>query len=153
MADKQENSPIGERVRIFLKTHVNEDGSKINGGKLAKELNIDASQLSKILKGKLSFTLDQVMDFSSRFKIRTAWLLEGEVPVYKNEKSGERPDADNRLFVLKLTPVELEAVQACLSILRSAVKSSSRQESPDQKAVLPADTLGKIEGQKKSGKR
>jgi transcriptional regulator with XRE-family HTH domain len=53
----------------------------------AATVHIDRSQFGRILRGQLNITLKQVMEISSLYSVRAGWLLEGEGPIYKTEKS------------------------------------------------------------------
>jgi transcriptional regulator with XRE-family HTH domain len=59
----------------------------------AVDIHMDRGQFGKVLNGKMGITLKQLVEISSRYGVRTGWLIDGELPMGKKEKPGSfEPD-------------------------------------------------------------
>ncbi len=74
----------------------------------AQSINMDAGQLSGVKTGKYNLTLQQVFEINSKYNVRIGWLLEGEEPIFKNEKSGSLQMPDSLLTHLKTLQQSLQ---------------------------------------------
>lgn len=81
--------------------------NKVSQKEFASSIGIDDSQLSKIERGILQPTINQIMEISSVYKTSTDWLLTGNGEIIKRAsiiKSYPKPDKQERL--LPLIPIE-----------------------------------------------
>jgi transcriptional regulator with XRE-family HTH domain len=84
-----DNHTISERLTYLLSE------LKLGKTEFAESINVDGGQWGKVLRGKMKPTLVQILEISSKYGIRTGWIIEGEPPIYKKEKSGSfEPDID-----------------------------------------------------------
>jgi hypothetical protein len=115
-----DNHDIVDRLTIL------EETMGVGGVVVANAIGLDQSQYSKIKRRKIGITLKQVMEISSRFGVRAGWLIEGEDPMYKNEKSGPgEPD----LQTLR------NQISTALSSLQEAMKTLPQPLGPETSAA------------------
>lgn len=132
-----EEQTIGRRLVILLSE------LKLGITEFASSIGMDGSQFGKILSGKLNITLKQVLEISSKYKVRTGWLIEGEAPIYKNEKSGSwEPDID----LLTLMKKQINDLKINSDRLFSHMSEQS-SENADLDLHYPSEDLA--EGKKK----
>jgi transcriptional regulator with XRE-family HTH domain len=137
-----DNQDIVDRLTLL------ETDRGIGGAVIAKAIGLDQSQYSKIKRRKIGITLKQVMEISSKFGVRTGWLIEGELPIYRNEKSGSlgEPDID----LLTLMKKQTDDLKINFDRLFSHMSEHS-SENADQDLLYPSDDLTE-DKKKKAGK-
>lgn len=91
----------------------------MNNDVFAKSLKIDPGQLSGVKTGKYNLTIPQLLEVNSIYGVRLGWLLEGEKPMFKNEKSGTNKMPDRSLLVQLNN--ELSAAQLSLRKLEESL--------------------------------
>jgi transcriptional regulator with XRE-family HTH domain len=72
---------------------------KLNKKEFAKAINVDNSQYSKIENGKLTPTIEHLMEIYSKFNVSTDWLLMGEGKMYRDAES--LPQSNSETFFYK----------------------------------------------------
>lgn len=105
-----EKQTIGQRLAWLLL----DQNLGIND--FADSIKVDGSQFGKVVKDKLGITLKQVMEISSVYGVRTGWLLEGEGPPYKKDKSGSF-EPDHLLTIRKQLGTALISLQEAMKTL------------------------------------
>lgn len=95
-----DSETINDRLKWLL------SDLKIGKTDFAKSINVDGGQWGKVLGGKMNITLKQILDISSTYHVRTGWLIDGELPVYKKEKSGALKQPDLYLLALMKKQVD-----------------------------------------------
>jgi transcriptional regulator with XRE-family HTH domain len=96
---------------------------------MAIKIGMDRGQLGKVLNDKLGVTTKQVLEISSQFGVRTGWILEGELPVYVQKKSGNQELPDHYL------PTLSKHVSQAFSNLQEAMKMLPQPMGPEITAV------------------
>lgn len=83
-----DNQTITDRLNHLLKE------LKLGKTEFAESIEVDGGQWGKVLKGNMNATLKQILDITSKYGVRSGWLIDGEGPIYKKQKSGsvEKPD-------------------------------------------------------------
>jgi hypothetical protein len=102
---------IGQRLEWLL--------SELNLGinEFATTIKVDGSQFGKIINNKLGITLKQILEISSVYGVRPGWLIDGELPVYKKEKSGPNMEPDHLLTLRKQISTALVSLQEAMKTL------------------------------------
>lgn len=131
MADNQD---IVDRLNIL------EKALDVGGVIIANSIGLDQSQYSKIKRRKIGITLKQVMEISSKYSVRSGWLVEGEEPIFKKEKSGAEYTPD--LNLLAQLRKEIEVLKSSLLRLSDLVPSV-QEESLDQEVTYDHSSTGK----------
>lgn len=143
---KDNYTAIGHRIEELF-SFLREKGIEMNNGLMADALDMDASQLSGVKTGKYSFTYLQIMKLNSIYDVRVGWLLEGELPVFK-EKSGDQQPPDSHL----LTLIE-EHAKGILSNLKALQKAPPNVfERGKDEGHLPSQTLKLLDKKSKNKK-
>ncbi len=93
------NMSIGLKIKELRKSF------NMSQKELSLKINIDNSQLSKIEQGKLTPTLNQVMDISSIFNVPTDWLLS------KDNFNNQKIKGDNNIMAGNNVKNQLEDKQ------------------------------------------
>lgn len=130
MIEIQEYNTIGSRLKKVVK----DTGLTIE--KFVEPINVDRGQFGKVLKDNMGVTTNQILEISSHYGVRTGWILEGELPVYKKEISGKSMP-DNLLTLRR-------QLNSAIFNLQEAMKTLPVSAGPDISAVRnPAYRQGK----------
>lgn len=127
--------------------------NKMDSGSFARSIPINESQFSRITQNKLNITLTQVMEISSIYMVRSGWILEGELPIFQNEKSGAQVAPDD---VNALIKNEAEKIQISLDRIKKAVQETAYLDKLTGQRRMGHLSLGKKDrsvGQKNNEKR
>lgn len=159
MADNQHIMTFGERLKFLIqelkeKGVVTGDG-KMNSGSFAISIGVDPSQFSRVTKEEIGLTLNQLLKISEIYEVRTGWLLEGEMPVFKvyENETGAAATPDHAVLSkeqLEMVRVSLEKLNQVFSAPPSPSKTKDHPVSQglgmaERKRVLKGKTDSPVE--------
>ncbi len=139
-----ENNTIGRRISYIAMT------AEMGITEFAESINMDGSQLGKVIAGKMNITLKQVLEITSKYGIRAGWLIEGEGPMTK-EKSGTFEVPDHLLTAVR---EEAEKMRLSLERIMKAASTNLDLNTSRVPGSKPVDLgLGKKAGSQKTDKQ
>lgn len=98
--------------------------NNISQKEFAASIGIDDSQLSKIERGILQPTINQIMEISSIYQTSTDWLLLGNKSESKTVNIDFKDLADARLENIELLKFKITTLEKDLSELKNTQKES-----------------------------
>jgi transcriptional regulator with XRE-family HTH domain len=88
------------------------------------KLHIQRTQFGRILNAKLNPTLQQVCAIASHYNSRVGWIVEAEVPIYKEQSGTSVPDQ-----MISQLKNEIDVMRASLLRLADLVPSVQEENS------------------------
>lgn len=131
---------IGQRLAWLL------SDQKIGITDFAGTIGVDGSQFGKIVNDKMGITLKQVLEISSKYSVRAGWIIEGELPVYKQKSGPVEPDFREVMNQIK------EYANGIISLTESK-KVQVRVLDQETNTDRPRTQVVKLSGIQKTDKR